>query len=66
MNRAIMATMKPAPASPAPEGTPFENFARLFRAVVSVPKSAVEKEEAKERLKNRKRRARKKAAKNTK
>jgi len=45
------------------EGTPFERFDRLFRAVVAVPKSVVEKEEAKERLKNRTRRARKKAAK---
>ena len=45
--------MKPAPALPAPEGTTFEKFARLFRTVVSLPKSAIEKEEAKERLKNR-------------
>ena len=59
----IMATMKPAPVLPAPESTPFENFDRLFRAVVSVPKSEVEKEEAKERLKNHRKRARKKAAK---
>jgi hypothetical protein len=58
-----MATMKPAPALPAPEGTPFENFDRLFRAVVAVPKSEVEKEEAKERSKNRRKRARKKPAK---
>lgn len=48
---------------PEPEGTPFEKFDRLFRAVVTVPKAAVEKEEAKERLRNRARRARKKAAK---
>lgn len=41
-----------------------DNFDRLFRAVVTVPKEAVEKEEAKERLKNRAVRAkRKKAAK---
>jgi hypothetical protein len=40
------------------------NFDRLLRAVVAVPKVAVEKEEAKERLKNRAVRAkRKKAAK---
>jgi len=40
------------------------NFDRLLRAVVAVPKEAVEKEEAKERLKNRAVRAkRKKAAK---
>jgi hypothetical protein len=30
-----------------------DNFDRLFRAVVAAPKEAVEKEEAKERLKNR-------------
>ena len=59
-----MAMMKPAPALPAPEeGTPFERFDRLFRAVVAVPKSAVEKEEAKERLKNRRQRAKRKAVK---
>jgi hypothetical protein len=52
---------KPKPASP--ESTPFENFDRLFRAVVSVPKSAVEAEEAKERLKNQRERERKKVAK---
>jgi hypothetical protein len=55
--------MKAAPVPPAPEGTPFENFDRLFRAVVSVPKSEVEKEEAKERVKNRRKRAKKQAAK---
>ena len=55
--------MKPAPAVPAPEGTPFEKFARLFRAVVAVPKAEVEKEEARERTKNQRKRARKKAAK---
>jgi hypothetical protein len=47
---------------PEPEGTPFEKFDRLFRAVVAVPKAAVEKEEAKERLKNRAQRARRKKA----
>lgn len=41
-----------------------DNFDRLFRAVVAVPKEAVGKEEAKERLKNRAvRDKRKKAAK---
>lgn len=55
--------MKASPPGQDSEGTPFENFERLFRAVVSVPKSAVEKEEAKERLKNRKKRERKKATK---
>jgi hypothetical protein len=58
-----MATMKSAPVLPAPESTPFEKFNRLFRSIISVPKSAVEKEEAKERARNRKRRERKKAAK---
>lgn len=40
-----------------------DNFARLFRAVVTVPKQAVEKEEAKERLRNRAVRNKRKAAK---
>jgi hypothetical protein len=46
-----------------PEGTPFEKFDRLFRAVVAVPKAAVEKEEAKERIRNRRKRAKQKIAK---
>lgn len=54
--------MKESPSGQDSEGTPFEKFDRLFRAVSSVPKSAVEKEEAKERLKNRKKRERRKAA----
>jgi hypothetical protein len=54
--------MKSDPAPAQPEGTPFENFERLFRAVVSVPKPAVEQEEAKEKLRNKKKRERKKAA----
>ncbi len=49
--------MKPAPALPAPDSdTPFERFENLFRAVVSVKKSDVEKEEAKERRRNKKKR----------
>lgn len=36
------------------------NFDRLLRAVVAVPKEAVEKEEAKERLRNRAQRAKRK------
>lgn len=41
-----------------------DNFDRLLRAVVAVPKADVEKAEAKEKLKNRKKReARKKIAK---
>jgi hypothetical protein len=55
--------MKSAPALPAPDCTPFENFDRLFRAVVAVPKSEVEKEEAKERIKNRRKREKRKATK---
>jgi hypothetical protein len=58
-----MKSPEPKPEPPAPEGTPFENFDRLFRKVISVPKSAVEAEEAKERLKNQRERARKKTAK---
>jgi hypothetical protein len=38
------------------------NFDRLLRAVVDVPKDAVEKEEAKERLKNRMQRLKRKKA----
>ena len=37
-----------------------DSFDRLLRAVVAVPKATVEKEEAKERLKNRVQRARRK------
>ncbi len=42
-----------------PEATPFQNFDRLFRTVISVPKAAIEKEAAK--LKRRKKRAKKSA-----
>ena len=55
--------MKADPAPTQDEATPFEKFEQLFRAVVSVPKSAVEKEEAKERARNQKKRAQKRAAK---
>ena len=55
--------MKQTAQQKQPEGTPFERFDRLFRAVVAVPKAEVEKEEAKERLKNRRKRTRKQAAK---
>jgi hypothetical protein len=41
----------------------FENFDRLFRQVVSVPKAAVEAEEAKERRRNERKREQQKAAK---
>lgn len=56
--------MKPAPEpkpAPDPEGTPFEKFDRLFRSVVSVPKAAVEAEEAKERRRNERKRERQRA-----
>lgn len=53
----------PKPEPPAPEGSSFENFDRLFRSVVSVPKAAVEAEEVKERERNRNERERRKAAK---
>jgi hypothetical protein len=42
---------------PPPKGaTPFERFDNLLRTVIAVPKSVVEKAEAKERAKNRKKR----------
>ena len=50
--------MKPAPPLRLPDGTPSERLDRLFRTVVSAPKAAVEKAEA--RFKNRKKRAKKK------
>jgi hypothetical protein len=43
-----MNRMKLAPGQPAPEGESFERFDKLFRAVISVPKAAVEEQEAKE------------------
>ena len=55
--------MKDAAQSEQAESTPFEKFDRLFRAVVAVPKSEVEKEEAKEKLRNRRLREKRKAAK---
>ena len=39
-----------------------ENFDRLFRGVIAQPKAEVEKEEARQRLKNQKKRAAKKKA----
>jgi hypothetical protein len=52
-----------AEAQPESEGTPFEKFDRLFRGLAAVPKAEVEREEAKERLKNRALRAKRKRAK---
>jgi len=39
--------VKPSRPPIEPKGTSFQNFDRLFRAVISVSKSAIEKEEAK-------------------
>ena len=55
--------MKKANSSSNGKSEEFERFEQLFRKVASVPKSVVEKAEAKERLKNQKERERKKAAK---
>jgi hypothetical protein len=49
----MKATARKKPA----KDTPFERFDRLFCAVISVPKNAIEKEEAK--LKKRKKRVKK-------
>jgi hypothetical protein len=54
-------TAEPAPAQD--EAAPVEKFEWLFCAVVSVPKSVVEQEEAKERTRNQKKREQKKALK---
>ena len=49
--------MKPLEKLQQSKGTPFEKLDRLFRAVVVVPKAAVDREEAKQ--KRRKKRAKK-------
>ena len=49
--------MRPAPLPQQSEGTPFGNSGRLFRAVITAPKPAIDGEEAK--LKWRKARAKK-------
>lgn len=38
-----------------PDGTPFEKFDRLFRAVISVPKSEIERRESEWRKAKKKR-----------
>jgi hypothetical protein len=38
--------MKPLPAPNVPGSTEFQRFDNLFRAVIAVPKTAVEKEDA--------------------
>lgn len=45
------------------KGEEFNNFDRLFRTIVSVPKSAVEKAEAEEKLRNQQKREQKRVAK---
>jgi len=47
----------PLPPIPTPEGTPFQKFDSLFRAVIAVPRAEIDKREAKWK------RARKKRAK---
>jgi hypothetical protein len=51
--------MKTLPRVQQPKGTPFQKLDQLFKAVVVVPKAAVDREEAK--LKRRKQRAKKPA-----
>jgi hypothetical protein len=40
-----------------PGGTPFERFDRLFRKIIAVPKSAIDKEEAEWQRRKQKKRA---------
>ena len=48
--------MKQLPEPPLPEGTPWERLDRAFRTIITVPKAALLKEEARlKRLKKRKR-----------
>lgn len=54
--------MKKTKSQSADKGEEFNNFDRLFRTIVSVPKSAVEKAEAEERLRNQQKREQKKVA----
>ena len=54
--------MKPAPAPELPEGTPWERLDHAFRRVLTVPKEALLKEEAKvKRARAKKERTRKHA-----
>jgi len=53
--------MKPIPPLQQPEGTPFEKFDRLFRKVIAVPKAAIDKEGAKWKRRQEKKRAKKSA-----
>jgi len=50
--------MKPLPAPNVPGSTEFERFDNLFRAVIAVPKTTVDKEDAKwKRARAKKKRA---------
>jgi hypothetical protein len=50
-------------SEPRGESEEFNNFDRLFRTIVSVPKSAVEKAEAEEKRNNQQKREQKRIAK---
>jgi len=52
--------MKSALQAAPPAETTFQRFDRAFRTIISVPKAVVEKEEAKERIRNARKRARRK------
>jgi hypothetical protein len=54
--------MEKAKSSSNRKSEEFDKFDRLFRAVVSVPKSEVEKEEAKESARNKQKREQKRVA----
>jgi hypothetical protein len=52
--------MKPQPAPPVPGNTEWERFDNAFRKIISVPKEAFVKEEARLKLAREKRRTAKK------
>jgi hypothetical protein len=55
-----MGQMKPAlPPIQVPEGTPFQKFDSLFRAVIAVPKTEIDKREEKWKRAQKKKRAKK-------
>jgi hypothetical protein len=54
--------MKKAKSASTDKSEEFDNFDRLFRTIVSVPKSAVEKAEAEEKLRNQQKREHKRVA----
>jgi hypothetical protein len=53
----LTAMKEPEPSGPAPkvETTPFQKFDSHFRSVISVPKAAIDREEAKLRKRKRQR-----------